>query len=147
MHPSSTASETWPTRWCEPVPPSAHARPNIDVAGAIQNYKLLLHGAMSRRMSDEMVNKRIPPLNSDPDDMSDAALTMRVRPSASRVVRTQQRVALRRAWRAFFDEWDILLCPQTLAPLFRMTTGRSIAAALMSTRPRSRICSSCSGPG
>lgn len=100
---------------------SHDARPNIDVAGAIQNYKLLLHGAMSRRMSDEMVNKRIAAAEQlDPDDMSDAALTMRGGALRHRewLELNNTRNALRRAWRAFFDEWDILLCPQTAGTAF-----------------------------
>ncbi|MEM7407903.1 MAG: amidase [Pseudomonadota bacterium] len=97
------------------------ARPNLDIDAAIVNYKLLLHGAMSRRSTPEArahFAEVVEALNAD--DLSDRALTARgtVQLHADWLARHNERTALRHAWRAFFDDWDILLCPQTATSAF-----------------------------
>jgi amidase len=100
---------------------SDNARPAMDVVEAIENYKLLLHAAMSRRATPEMIANRIaaaPKL--DAADRSDRALTILGGSLRHRdwLQLNDERMRLRRIWREFFQEWDVLLCPQTATTAF-----------------------------
>jgi len=100
---------------------SDDARPAIDLGEAHETYLTLLHSVMSAEVSDEQYarNERYAAA-TDPDDRSDTAIMSRAMVLSHRdwlrTSRTRER--LRHAWRAFFDQWDILICPQTATPAF-----------------------------
>jgi len=100
---------------------SDSARPAFDLIRAQNNYQTLLTAVMTGALSDEDVAKAEAVADSlDPDDMSNSAVTARatVLPHRDWIRANTQREKLRAAWDAFFDDWDILLCPQMATPAF-----------------------------
>ena len=97
------------------------ARPEIDPVSAQQNYQTLLTSVMSAALPDDVVKEaeaRAAAL--DPEDFSSEAVNARATVLSHREwIRTNtQREKLRGAWGRFFDEWDILICPQMATPAF-----------------------------
>jgi amidase len=100
---------------------SDSARPGFDLSRAQNNYQTLLTAVMTGALSDEDVVKAEAVAKSlDPEDMSSAAVNARasVLPHRDWMRANTQREKLRAAWDAFFDDWDILLCPQMATPAF-----------------------------
>ena len=97
------------------------ARPDIDFKGAHVTYLNLLNSIMGAGVPPEMY-KAAQELAAkiDPGDVSDEAVMARaaVLSHADWLRSNNARELLRMAWRAFFDEWDILICPQTATPAF-----------------------------
>ena len=103
------------------------ARPALDVEAAYTLYLKLLWAALSGRGTEadrERTRARVKLLA--PDDMSSSAVLMRTvdLTHADWLVLNEQRGRMRRAWGAFFHEWDVLLCPVLGAPTWQhMTEG------------------------
>ena len=100
---------------------SDSARPAFDLSRAQNNYQTLLTAVMTGALSDEDVVKAEAVAKSlDPEDMSSAAVNARatVLPHRDWIRANTQREKLRAAWDAFFNDWDILLCPQMATPAF-----------------------------
>ena len=95
---------------------SDRARPaGFDSAAIHEIYAFMLNGQLSAGVPDKVyasleAGARALP----PEDASDAARGLRTMTQSHRdwVRMTHRRAALRDAWSAFFDDWDILLCPQ-----------------------------------
>jgi amidase len=97
------------------------ARPAFDLADAQNNYQTLLTAVMTGALSDEDVAKAQAVVDElAPDDMSSAAVNARasVLPHREWIRTNTKREKLRGAWDAFFEDWDILLCPQMATPAF-----------------------------
>jgi amidase len=97
------------------------ARPNIDMADAHRNYSTLLTSVMSASMAPDAVLEAQATANSfAANDSSDKAVSARATVISHREwMRTNtRREKLRNAWGAFFEEWDILICPQMATPAF-----------------------------
>jgi amidase len=97
------------------------ARPAFDVREGHRNYLSLLNSIMSAALApDEFAALQKSAAESDPDDLSDPAVMLRAAalPHRDWLRHNNAREHLRHAWRAFFDEWDILICPQTATPAF-----------------------------
>ncbi len=97
------------------------ARPEFDVNRTHQNYQTLLTSVMTGALSDEKVAKAQAVVdNLEPGDTSSEAVNARatVLPHRDWIRANTQREKLRRAWRAFFDDWDVLLCPQMATAAF-----------------------------
>ena len=97
------------------------ARPDIDLYRAQGNYHTLLNTVMSGAMDDDAVAAA--QRNADQFDSSDnsmAAITARSLVLSHRdwMKSNAQREQLRHAWRTFFEEWDILICPQMATTAF-----------------------------
>lgn len=100
---------------------SDSARPAFDVAAAHANYQTLLTSVMTAAMTDEQVVAAQAAVDAlDPADGSMNAVQTRatVLPHRDWIRTNTQREKLRLAWGAFFEEWDILLCPQMATPAF-----------------------------
>ena len=97
------------------------ARPAIDARRGHETYLELLHSVMAAGVGAERVEKnRRYAAATDPADHSDRAIMSRamVLSHAGWLGDNSRREALRYAWRAFFDDWDILVCPQMAVTAF-----------------------------
>ncbi len=97
------------------------ARPDFDVIEAHKNYQTLLTSVMTAAMTDEQVAEAEAAAAAlAPDDNSFGAVQTRasVIPHREWIRSNTQREKLRLAWSAFFEDWDILLCPQMATPAF-----------------------------
>ncbi|MEX2482268.1 MAG: amidase [Gammaproteobacteria bacterium] len=94
---------------------SDRARPAIDVDHALDTYYALLWGVIGAGVPDAVHEKRKhEALGFAPSDRSPRARAIRnaVQDQRTWMQHHQQRYRLREAWDAFFEEWDILICPQ-----------------------------------
>ncbi|MDJ0786836.1 MAG: amidase [Myxococcota bacterium] len=97
------------------------ARPALSPADSHDVYMHVLNPIMGSSVPPEQFEEmKAAAAALAPDDDSQAAVLLRttVLPHRSWLSANNRREALRYAWRAFFDEWDILICPQTATPAF-----------------------------
>ena len=100
---------------------SDSARPDVDFQASHVLYLNLLNSIMGAGIPPEMyaANQELA-RQTDPNDLSDQAVMIRaaVLSHADWLRANNAREKLRHAWRDFFDEWDILICPQSATPAF-----------------------------
>ena len=97
------------------------ARPALDFGNAHITYLYLLNGVMAAGLPPEVLAEQRKLVEaSDPEDLSTNVVMARaaVQGHGEWLRHHNAQVRLRRAWRGFFDEWDILICPQTATPAF-----------------------------
>ncbi len=97
------------------------ARPDIDLADAYRVYLYMLNGVVTAAWPTEEIEKRRQIVAGlDPNDLSNSATLARATIQEHRdwLREANKREYLRLAWRAFFDEWDILICPQVATTAF-----------------------------
>lgn len=97
------------------------ARPAFDIKQAHVNYQTLLNSVMTMAMPEEeaaRIEEQVRELEAN--DVSNEAVMAR-----SAVIRHRHwlranyaREKLRRTWSEFFQDWDILVCPQMPTPAF-----------------------------
>ncbi len=100
---------------------SDRARPDIDFKKNQAIYSSLLWPLMTAGATDEQyLQARQLAESIPPGDLSDSAIAARARALSHRdwLLYNNQREYLRYAWREFFDEWDILICPVFSVPAF-----------------------------
>ena len=100
---------------------SDSARPAFEVARSHETYLYLLNGVMAAGLPEEALAAMEAQVSAlDPADQSDNAVMARaaVQKHGEWLRHNNRREALRMAWRDFFQDWDILLCPQTATPAF-----------------------------
>jgi amidase len=93
---------------------SREARPDLDPRAAYHLYLQLLSAAWSANINEaELARQRAARDRLDPDDMSADAVMLRGvdMPHRQWLGLNERRHRFRRAWTAFFREWDVLLCP------------------------------------
>ena len=93
---------------------SRTARPPFAAVDAYHLYLKVLDAAWSGRLTEQqLVDKRVGAARRGPDDMSADAIMMRGVDMTHRtwLGLNEKRAKYRRAWSAFFREWDVLLCP------------------------------------
>jgi amidase len=98
---------------------SRTARPVFEPRAAYHLYLQLLDAALSSRSSEEfLAQKRQGRDSLAPDDMSADAIMLRATDMTHRawLALNERRHKFRRAWGAFFQEWDVLLCPAMASP-------------------------------
>ena len=91
-----------------------NARPDIDLYHAHELYVLLLRAATSARMDQDMIAAQKAEADAlDPGDDSYYARMLRANTMSHPewLKLNNERAHLRRAWAAFFEEYDLLLCP------------------------------------
>lgn len=94
---------------------SDRARPDFTSAHSHEIYLQMLNGQLSSAMPDAVYAAMVEGAKHlDPENRTDAATAVRATVQSHRewVRASQSRARLRKAWRAFFQDWDILLCPQ-----------------------------------
>ena len=100
---------------------SFDARPNLNPEASFGNYQLLLQSVMSAAMPANQ-RKKIQKLvdELDPSDTSSDAMNARgaVISHADWISTNFQREKQKIAWKEFFNEWDILICPQMATAAF-----------------------------
>ena len=100
---------------------SHSARPDFDLAAADRNYGTLLNAVMTGAMTEEAEARMLKVVEGlDPDDLSRDAVSARASVMRHRewIRANTRREKLRRAWSAFFEDWDILVCPQMATTAF-----------------------------
>jgi amidase len=100
---------------------SETARPSFDLALAHATYLSLLNAIMGASLPKEQ-RERFEAIarETSSDDLSYEAVSARgmVLSHAQWLGANNHRERLRYAWRDFFDDWDILICPQTATHAF-----------------------------
>ena len=100
---------------------SDRARPAFDDKRGHVTYGNLLNSIMTAGVPPEVYDAlKASAEQTDPTDLSDEAVMARAAVLSHRdwLGANNHRERLRYAWREFFDEWDILICPQTATPAF-----------------------------
>jgi amidase len=98
----------------EGVTTSRTARPAFDPTEAYHLFLQLLDSAWSSRISDEVIaakRKRAAALAATDNNADDIMVRMVDVTHRSWLGLNEKRFQWRRAWSAFFREWDVLLCP------------------------------------
>ncbi|MGA1676379.1 MAG: amidase [Pseudomonadales bacterium] len=91
------------------------ARPAINPDQSFETYLYMLNGVMAAGLPDDVFQQlSAGAATLDPADRSVEAINLRstVQHHRDWIRHNNAREALRMAWRAFFGEWDILICPQ-----------------------------------
>ncbi|NKC00619.1 MAG: amidase [Pseudomonadales bacterium] len=111
---------------------SADARPDIDLDESYEIYSSLLWGVMAEGFTEEM-KELARQKRTEPDDGSINATANRfvVQEHSEWLAYNNRRFLLRRAWNAFFDDWDILICPQMATEAFPHDHGEYMGRSLM----------------
>ena len=106
------------------------ARPAFDPADADEVYLQLLRGALSARHDDREFAKTLERIALLGDEDSPRARRLRAAAMYHRewLLAHERRTHLRWAWRAFFDEFDALLCPIACIPAFPHDQQRDLDA-------------------
>lgn len=93
---------------------SDSARPDIDLTASFETYNSLLWGVMSAGMSEEekAANREIRASSGGDTNVGAQLAHFSVQEHSEWAFHNDQRHHLRIAWARFFEEWDILLCPQ-----------------------------------
>jgi len=97
------------------------ARPPVDLDSSFITYIYMLNGVMAAGLPDaEFEARREAVAALDPADNSQEAHMLRsaVQHHRDWLRGNNFREHLRVAWRAFFNDWDILICPQMPTPAF-----------------------------
>jgi amidase len=98
---------------------STSARPAFDPASAFELYMKLLSGALMGRASPEDIQRVVARAKHyAPDDRSANAIADRTVPMVhgTWLALNEQRHKIIRSWSAFFQDWDVLLCPVLAVP-------------------------------
>ena len=113
---------------------SRTARPAFDPLEAYTLFLKLLAAALSGRATEaDRERTRTAVRGLSPDDRSANAVMMRAvdLTHADWLGLNERRAQLRRAWGAFFQEWDVVLCPALGSPTWKhMTEGPVMARRL-----------------
>jgi amidase len=97
------------------------ARPNFDPRDSHATYLQHLNSIMSAGMPDDVFRYMQEEAEKlDPEDQSPQALNLRAMVLSHRdwIRADHTRERLRYIWREFFDEWDLLICPQMATAAF-----------------------------
>jgi amidase len=100
---------------------SDSARPAFEPAVGHETYLYMLGGMMSGGLPPEaLAGMEAQVASLDPLDRSHDAMLARaaVQKHGEWLARNNQRETMRMAWRDFFEDWDILLCPQVATTAF-----------------------------
>jgi amidase len=100
---------------------SDSARPAFEPAMGHETYLYMLGGMMSGSLPPEaLAGMEAMVANLDPLDRGYDAMLARaaVQKHGEWLMRNTQRERMRLAWRDFFEDWDILLCPQVATTAF-----------------------------
>jgi amidase len=95
------------------------ARPDIDPRKSHHVYLSLMTATMASGQPASEIEKIMAFVDTlDPSDTSTQAVNARAAVMSHRewIRHNFRREKLRRAWDAFFDDWDVLICPQQVVP-------------------------------
>jgi len=113
---------------------SDSARPDTDHAANFETYSALLWGVMAAGLSEEakQANRNaIPDLALDDKSMQAVLTRESVQEHGSWLRHNNNRNYIRRAWKQFFESWDILICPQMATTAFPHDHGDYMNRTIM----------------
>lgn len=113
---------------------SDSARPDIDVERMLDTYHALLWGVMGAGVPDAVhEQRRREAATLAPDDTTPRARAIRnaVQDQRTWVKQHHRRYRLRDAWSAFFEDWDILVCPMMPTTAFPHDHGETMARRIL----------------
>ncbi len=101
------------------------ALPDVDLAASLETYYSLLWGVMSAGMPEEVKaqHRQLRTQLGTQRSIADGLTYYSVQEHGEWLAHSNQRFHLRQAWQAFFDDWDILICPQTATVAFPHDQG------------------------
>lgn len=100
---------------------SESARPDFDAVEADRCYRRLLGAALSVGQPPQLLaraKERARGFAADDDSREARRAWGAVMPHRDWLALNEQRTRLRLAWRAFFERWDVLVCPIARGPAF-----------------------------
>jgi amidase len=106
------------------------ARPAINFEESFEIYSSLLWGVMSQGFSEEE-KAEMRQAQSTTGSVSADAARFAVQEHGQWLAYSNQRYRLRKAWDAFFDDWDILIAPQMATDAFPHDHGEYMGRTLM----------------
>lgn len=98
-----------------------NAKPDFDTRRAHEVYISLLRAATSRRQTDaefEVNARRVPELDPDDDGYEAQMLRAYVMPHRDWLAWNEERHRMRLKWEAFFQDYDVMLCPVATTSAF-----------------------------
>ncbi len=113
---------------------SDSARPEINLEESHETYSSLLWGVMAAELSAEEKSEYQAGLGQlDPNDRSIAANMIRysVQAHGTWAENNNKRFLIRQKWQSFFNDWDIVICPQTATTAFPQDQGEYLERELM----------------
>ena len=104
---------------------SDSAFPDIDIDKAFEAYTSLLWGVMAAGLSEEEKEglRQARALGAAGDYIPASLVRFGVQEHGEWLRFNNRRFRLRNAWQAFFQDWDILICPQTATTAFAHDQG------------------------
>ena len=100
---------------------SREARPDIPISDAYETYILLLRAATSTGLTESQLERfRAIAASAPADDKSYLTLMARAgtMPHKEWLRLHNERMKMAQKWQAFFEDWDILICPAAAGPAF-----------------------------
>jgi len=100
---------------------SDSARPSFETQHAHVNYMTALNSVMGASVPPEVYEQqKAAAAKLEPSDLSNEAVMLRAGVISHKdwLAANNAREFIRTGWREFFEEWDILICPQTATPAF-----------------------------
>ncbi len=97
------------------------ARPNIDFESSFRTYLELLNAVMASGLPDEAyqaLQQQAGQIAQGDDSVDSVWMRAGVQTHRDWLLSNNARELLRMAWREFFEQWDILICPQMATPAF-----------------------------
>ena len=113
---------------------SDSARPEIDIEESHDTYNSLLWGVMAAELSAEEKSEYHARLDQlDPNDRSIAAHMIRdsVQSHGNWAENNNKRFLIRQRWQRFFNDWDIVICPQTATTAFPQDEGEYLGRKII----------------
>jgi amidase len=113
---------------------SDSARPEISLEESHDTYNSLLWGVMAAGLTPEQrVEYQAALAQLDPNDHSIAANLIRysVQDHGTWSLNNNKRFLIRQQWQSFFNDWDIVICPQTATTAFPQDEGEYLDRKLM----------------
>ena len=113
---------------------SDSARPDINLEESHDTYSSLLWGVMGAEISEEQkLEYQAASEELDPNDHSIAADLVRysVQQHGTWSMHNNKRFLIRQQWRRFFNDWDIVICPQTATTAFPQDQGEYLERTLL----------------
>jgi amidase len=99
------------------------AMPAIDADAHLHDYLMLLNAILSQGMSRDEREAAARAMSEVGDPMFTAQAAGMTLDAVAFLQLLRRREAARGAWRAFFTEWDVLVCPTALDAAFPHATG------------------------
>ncbi len=106
------------------------ARPDIDFGASFDTYSSLLWGVMAQGYSEEEKAELRAMEEPAGDSIGDMLAHYIVQEHGEWAVNNNERHRLRQCWEAFFDDWDILICPQMATDAFPHDHGEYMGRTL-----------------